>query len=163
MTQLVASDKVVFMHYTLRNAEGEELDSSRGADPLPYLHGHGNIVPGLEQALEGAAVGSSHEVVVAPEDGYGERMPGPPQEVPREAFPAELNVQAGMQFMTQTEDGHVLPIWAVDANEEIVFVELNHPLAGVELHFEVEIMDIRDASPEEVEHGHAHGPGGHHH
>ncbi len=162
----VTKGKVVLIHYTLTTAEGQELDSSRGDDPMPYLHGHDNIVPGLENALDGKEVGFHETVVVAPEDGYGEHSGDAPQAVPRDAFPAEMPLEEGMPFMVENEMGQHIPVWVAGVQDDVVLLDTNHPLAGVELHFDVEIMSLRDATPEELLHGHPHGPdgaGGHHH
>lgn len=162
----VAPDKVVLVHYTLRDDRGEELDSSRGDEPLPYLHGHDNIVPGLEMGLVGKGVGYSGTVVVTPEQGYGEHDGNAPQQVPRSAFPDEFPMQEGIQLVVENELGQRIPVWIAEVREDVVLLDTNHPLAGATLHFEVEVMAIRDATAEELQHGHPHGPdgtGGHHH
>jgi FKBP-type peptidyl-prolyl cis-trans isomerase SlyD len=159
----VEAGKVVSFHYTLTNGSGEVLDSSADREPLPYLHGAGNIVPGLEQQLSGKAVGDKFDAVVAPADGYGERSGPEPQAVERGAFPPDAPLQKGMQFMAQTPDGQHIPLWIDRIEGDTVYVDHNHPLAGVTLHFAVEITGIRDATAEEQAHGHPHGPGGHHH
>ncbi len=158
--------KVVLMHYTLSTADGQEIDSSRGDEPMPYLHGHDNIVPGLERQLEGKAIGWRDTVVVSPEDGYGDHDGAAPQTVPRNAFPAEMDLEEGMQFVVENELGERIPVWVAGVENDVVLLDSNHPLAGVELHFDVEVMSMRDATPEELLHGHPHGPdgtGGHHH
>lgn len=163
---VVMADKVVLIHYTLTNGAGEELDSSRGDEPLPYLHGHGNIVPGLERALGGKAVGFQDTVVVAPEDGYGAHDGSEPQQVPSDAFPDDFEVEEGMQFVVENELGEQIPVWVVGFEEGVVLLDTNHPLAGETLHFQVEIVKIRDATAEELHHGHPHGlegTEGHHH
>lgn len=159
----VAADKVILMHYTLTNDAGEVLDSSRDGEPLPYLHGHANIVPGLEAALEGKAAGEKLQVAVPPKEGYGERHDIPAQPVQREAFPAELEIAPGMQFFAEGPDGSPIPVWVEAVEGGNVMITGNHPLAGETLNFDVEIVSIRDASDDEIAHGHVHGPGGHHH
>lgn len=154
---MIGPDTVVSMHYTLTNTAGEVLDSSEGQEPLAYLHGAGNIIPGLENALTGKAAGSQLTVTVAPEDGYGPHHAELVQTVPRDMFDAD-DIQPGMAFRA---DEHVLVITAVNADE--VTVDGNHPLAGQTLHFAVEITEVRPASEEELAHGHVHGAGGHHH
>ena len=161
--QTVAADKVILMHYTLTNDTGEVLDSSRDGDPLPYLHGHANIVPGLEAALEGKSAGEKLTVAVPPEEGYGVRQDIPAQPVDRAAFPAELQIVPGMQFFAEGPDGSPIPVWVEGVEDGNVLITGNHPLAGVTLNFDVEIVSIRDASDDEIAHGHVHGPGGHHH
>ena len=148
----VADGQIVIIHYTLKNDQGDVLDSSSGADPLPYLHGAGNIVPGLENALSGKAVGETVDVVVSPEEGYGVRDPAAVQEVPREAFPEDAEVVPGVQFVMQDDGGQVIPVWVTAVVEDA-----NHPLAGQALHFSVTIESLRDPTEEEKTHGHPHG------
>ncbi len=159
---IIEAGKVVFFHYTLTNDAGETIDSSRGGNPLPYLHGAGNIVPGLEKQLTGKAVGDKLQAAVAPEEGYGVRH-GHPMPVPRDQFPQDVDIQPGMQFFAQDPDGNQFPLWIAEVTDETVTVDPNHPLAGENLNFDVEIVSIRDASDEEKEHGHPHLPGMHHH
>lgn len=158
----IKNHSVVSFHYTLTDDQGNTLDSSAGKDPLTYLHGAGNIIPGLEKELEGKQVGDSLKVAVAPAEGYGEVHEGMIQQVPREAFGDNQDIQVGMRFEAQTDQGPVSVV-VTDVSETHVTVDGNHPLAGKTLHFDVSIQEIRDASPEEVDHGHVHGPGGHHH
>ena len=157
----IANDHVVSFHYTLTNAEGETLDQSQG-EPLAYLHGAGNIIPGLEKALEGKNLGDKFTVNVSAADGYGEYNPDLVQEVPAQMFQGVDNIEAGMQFQAQTDDGvQIVTVKAIEGDN--IIVDANFPLAGQDLTFEVEIVEIRDASAEELEHGHVHGAGGHHH
>lgn len=158
----VATDKVVVIHYTLKNASGEVLDSSSGGDPLAYIHGNGNIIPGLEEALEGKVVGDKLQVSIEPEKGYGTHSQELVQQVPKRAFQGVGQVQPGMRFTAQTEHGP-RQVVVTRVVGDMVTVDGNHPLAGQTLNFDVEIADVRDASQEELEHGHVHGPGGHHH
>lgn len=139
------------------------LDSSAGGEPLSYLHGAGNIVPGLERELTGHEVGDRFAAVVAPEEGYGTRSGPEPQQVSRTRFPRDMELRAGMQFYAEGPDQRPFPLWVVDVTDEHVTVDHNHPLAGMTLHFEVEVTEIREASPEELAHRHPHGPGGAHH
>ena len=157
----IANNHVVSFHYTLTNAEGETLDQSQG-EPLAYLHGAGNIIPGLENALTGKTVGEKFTVNVPAAEGYGEYNADMVQEVPRNMFQGVDDIQAGMQFQAQTDDG-IQIVTVKDVNDESVFVDGNHPLAGQNLNFDVEIVDIRPATQEELDHGHVHGAGGHHH
>jgi len=159
---LIAQDKVVLIHYTLKNDEGEVIDSSSGRDPLAYLHGQGNIIPGLEKALEGKQAGDKLSVRVEPSEGYGTRDARLIQEVPRQQF-GSANVQPGMQFHAQTAQGHTRVVTVTGIAGDMVTVDGNHPLAGENLNFDVEVTNVRDASEEELSHGHVHGPGGHHH
>ena len=159
----IANDLVVAVHYTLTNAAGDTLDSSveRG-EPLAYLHGHGNIIPGLENALLGKAAGDKLNVEVQPEEGYGERHEQLIQQVPRSAFEGVDHLEPGMQFQADTGAGVRLFTITQVADEEVT-IDGNHPLAGEVLTFAVEITDVREASAEELEHGHVHGEGGHQH
>ncbi len=159
---LIAKDKVVSIEYTLKDDEGTLLDTSQGRDPLAYLHGAGNIIPGLERALEGKQAGDQISVRIEAKDAYGERDEQLQQVVPLELFQGVDNVQAGMQFQAQTGAGvQIVTVKAVEGDN--VTVDANHPLAGVPLNFSVSVVDVRDASPEELAHGHVHGPGGHDH
>lgn len=162
-SQAVADGAVVSIHYTLKNPEGDVIDSSEGGDPLMYLHGAENIVPGLERGLAGRNVGDNVAVEVLPIDGYGERLGPGPQRVPRDAFPPDAEPEEGMQVFAQGPNDETIPLWVVGVDDEAVTVDVDHPLAGVTLHFQVEITSVRAATAEELEHGHPHGPGGHHH
>jgi len=159
---MVAKDSVVLIHYTLTNTSGAVLDSSDGGEPLGYLHGHSNIISGLESQLEGRAVGDKLVANVKAADGYGERDEALVQDVPRSAFPAEPVPEAGMQFQAQGPEGAQL-VTVTGVTDENVTVDGNHPLAGQDLKFDVEIVEVRAASAEELQHGHVHGPGGHDH
>ncbi len=156
MSLLVADKTVVSIHYTLTDPEGNTLDSSAGADPLVYLHGAGNIIPGLEKELSGQAEGNSLEVTVAPAEGYGEHEPGLVQVLPRSAFQGVDNVEPGMAFQAQGPEGQVRRIVVTGVDGDNVTVDGNHPLAGVELNFAVEVVAVREATDEEIAHGHAH-------
>jgi len=158
----IGHEKVVSIHYTLTNTEGTVLDSSSGSDPLAYLHGFGNIIPGLENALTGKAAGDKLSVTVDPEQAYGTRDERLVQDVPRGAFKGVDQLAPGMQFQAQGPEGTRLVI-VTKVAEDLVTVDANHPLAGQTLHFEVEVSEVRDATAEELEHGHVHGAGGHHH
>ena len=160
---LIAQDKVVLIHYTLKNDAGEVLDSSSGGDPLAYIHGQGNLIRGLEKALEGKQAGDKLKVDVAPAEGYGERDPSLTQRVPMRAFGNASNVKKGMQFQSRNSQGQTQVVTVLAIQGDMVTVDANHKLAGENLHFDVEITDVRDASEEEMAHGHVHGPGGHHH
>jgi len=155
----IAQNSVVAFHYTLTNDAGEVLDSSEGRDPLTYLHGAGNIIPGLEKELEGRAAGDTLNVAVSPEEGYGEVQPQLVQEVPRDAFQGVEAVEPGMQFQAQTQGGPLM-VTVTKVEGDTVTVDGNHPLAGQKLNFDVKIEEVRDVSQEEIEHGHVHGEGG---
>ncbi|MBT6434540.1 MAG: peptidylprolyl isomerase [Deltaproteobacteria bacterium] len=159
----IAKDKAVSIHYTLTLDGGQVIDSSEGKDPLVYLHGHGNIIPGLEKELVGKGIGEKLSVTVNPEEGYGVHNPGLIQEVPREAFQGVDNLEVGMMFQAPGEGGHIQLIRIAGIEGDKITVDGNHELAGKTLNFAVEISEIREASPEELSHGHVHGPGGHQH
>ena len=154
----IAKHTVAAIHYTLKDNAGKVLDSSAGRDPLFYIHGEGNLIPGMEEGLEGQEKGKKLKLKVSPEKGYGVRDEKLIQQVPRTAF-GDQKVENGMQF--QTSSGAVVTITNVGL--EKVTVDANHALAGVELNFDVEVMEVRKATEEEIAHGHVHGPGGHHH
>lgn len=157
----VSSEKVVAIHYTLKDSQGIVLDSSEGKQPLHYLHGFGNLIPGMEEGLEGRIAGDKFQVVIAPEKGYGVRNEDYVQQVPMEAFGGQ-SPQIGMQFQAGNDQGrYIVTVTAVEG--DLVTVDANHPLAGVELHFAVEVMEVREATADEIAHGHVHGPGGAHH
>jgi len=158
----IAHDQVVSIHYTLKNDAGEVLDSSANGEPLTYLHGHGNLIPGLERELTGKSVGDKLAVTIAPADGYGNYDKELVQRVPRRALKGIQQVRVGMQLQAQTEHG-ARTVTVTQLTGDLVTLDGNHPLAGQNLNFEVEVKDVRDATAEELAHGHVHGPGGHHH
>jgi FKBP-type peptidyl-prolyl cis-trans isomerase SlyD len=158
----VAKNTVVTIDYTLTNPAGDVLDSSSGGEPLSYLHGSGGIIPGLESALDGKSPGDELRAVVPPEQAYGARNHAMVQAVPRDRFQGAPRVEPGMQFQANTPQGP-RTVTIVAADDQKVTVDANHPLAGVTLTFDVKVVDVRNATPEEVAHGHAHGPDGQHH
>ena len=154
----IAKHAVVAIHYTLKDNSGNVLDSSAGRDPLWYLHGEGNLIPGMEEGLEGREKGNKFELKIAPEKGYGVRNDKLIQKVPRSTFGTQ-KVEKGMKF--HTNNGGVVTVTEVGLDQ--ITVDANHELAGVELNFAVEVMEVRAATTEEIAHGHVHGPGDHHH
>ncbi|MBA3582675.1 MAG: peptidylprolyl isomerase [Gammaproteobacteria bacterium] len=158
----ITHNTVVAIHYVLKDTAGEIIDRSEPGDAMHYLHGAGNIISGLEKALEGRRQGDSIDVHIAAEDAYGPSLPFLIQEVPLEAFAGVGDIQPGMRFQADTEQGPV-PVVVTHVSDSIVTVDGNHPLAGQALHFAVEIETVRAASDEELSHGHVHGAGGHHH
>lgn len=159
----ISEGKVAEIHFTLTLDDGEVADSSRGQEPMLYLHGAGNIVEGLEAELAGKTVGAALKVDVSAEAGFGERRPEGVQPIPRSDFPEDIEFEVGMEFGFESDDGSVMPGWVTGFNDDAVTIDLNHPLAGEALHFDVEVLSVRDATAEEMEHGHPHGPGGHEH
>jgi FKBP-type peptidyl-prolyl cis-trans isomerase SlyD len=154
----ITKNKVAAIHYTLRDNKGTIIDSSDGRDPLYYIHGSGNLIIGMEEGLEGKTKGDKFQLKIAPAKGYGEKDPDMIQKVPRSAFGGQ-EVKTGMKF--STNQGGVVTVTEVGLED--VTVDANHELAGVELNFDVEIMEVRNATEEEISHGHVHGAGGHHH
>jgi FKBP-type peptidyl-prolyl cis-trans isomerase SlyD len=158
----ISKNKVVGVDYTLTDDAGHVLDTNKGDGPFLYLHGIGGIVPGLERALEGRSPGDHLKVKVEPHDAYGVRDESQIETLPRAAFKGIDQLAPGMQF--QGSDGeHSRLITILSADNDTVRVDANHPLAGKTLNFDVTILDVRDATPDELEHGHAHGPHGHEH
>jgi FKBP-type peptidyl-prolyl cis-trans isomerase SlyD len=155
----VADQKVVSFHYTLFNAQGVELESTRDRQPMSYLHGARNIIPGLESALTGKAAGDRFQVTIEPADAYGERKPGNIQRIPAKHFRDPRRLEPGQAVSIQTQRG---PVQAsvVKVGRFNVDVDANHPLAGQTLTFDVEVTAVRDATGEEISHGHVHGAGG---
>ena len=151
----ITKDMVVAIDYTLKNNEGEVIDSSAEGEPMQYLHGAKNIIVGLEQELEGKSMGDNLDVHVASELAYGEKMDMLIQEVPKNAFGEIKDIQIGMRFQAETEQGPV-PVIVTSVTDSTVVVDGNHPLAGQDLHFEVTVKAVREASKEEIEHGHVH-------
>ena len=160
---LIEAGHVVAIYYTLKDAAGTQLDSNKnGGPPLSYLAGAGNIVPGLDKALIGQRRGTTVKAVVPAEEAYGPHRPELLERVPRAQFPANVEIKAGMVFSGRTPDGLPLRIRVGGVEGDQVLIDKNHPLAGQELHFEVYVYGVRPATPEEQQHGHAHGPGGQH-
>ncbi|MDY0206328.1 MAG: peptidylprolyl isomerase [Pseudomonas sp.] len=160
---LIANQHVVAIDYTLSNDAGEVIDSSAGAEPLVYLHGAGNIIAGLENALAGKTVGDELEVSIEPEDAYGEYSAELITNLGREMFEGVEELEVGMQFHASAPDGGMQVVTIRDIDGDQVTIDGNHPLAGQQLNFKVKVISVRAASAEEIEHGHVHGEGGHQH
>jgi FKBP-type peptidyl-prolyl cis-trans isomerase SlyD len=159
----IGEKRVVTLHYTLKNSKGEVVDSSAGSDPLTYLHGSGEMVPGFEKSLTGKKAGEKHSFTVPAAEGYGERKGKGPQKVPKAAFEGIGDIEVGMALDTEGDDGHSQTVWIAAIDSDYVTIDINHPLAGETLHFDVEVLAVRKATADEVRHGHVHGPHGHHH
>lgn len=155
----VAKDKVVGVIYTLTDDQGNVLDSNKGQEALEFIHGHGMMIPGFEKALEGATEGQTVAFSVTPEEGYGEANEDFVIEVPRTAFPENEDIQVGWQVTGTTPDGHMQPFRVLEVSEEKIKLDGNHPLAGQNLNFEVEVVSLRDATEQELSHGHVHAAG----
>ncbi len=151
----VTNQKVVTLDYTLTEDQGEVIDQSQDGQ-FAYLHGSNNIIPGLEQALDGREPGEELSVTLEPEDAYGERDERLIQNVPKDMFPEEAEIAVGNQFQAQGPDGSPILLTVTDIQEQEVEVDANHPLAGQTLNFAVKVIDVRDPSDEELAHGHVH-------
>lgn len=158
----ISENAVVYIHYTLTNDAGETLDTSLGGEPLVYLHGFGGIIPGLENALAGKTAGDTLIVSVLPEQAYGPYDETKVETMPRSALQGIDEIETGMQLQAHSPDGLVIAT-VIDVDDEEVTLDGNHPLAGETLTFDVEVMEVREATAEELAHGHVHGAHGHHH
>lgn len=158
MSEAITADKAVTIHYAVKNPAGEVLDKSSEEQPLAFIFGRGMLIPGLEKALEGKTAGDTFSTDVPAGEAYGERHDGLVQAVPRQMF-GDNEVAPGMQFRASTDQGEQ-SVLVVEVNDDTVTVDGNHPLAGVDLNFDVEVVDVRDATAEELDHGHVHGKGG---
>lgn len=158
----IEANSVVTLHYTLKDNDGKIIDQSDDGSFL-YLHGAMNIIPGLENALTGKVAGDALTVNVSPEEGYGVKEAERIQEVPKEMFEGSEEIVVGTQFHAQSPDGQAVVVTIVEVKDDVVVIDGNHALAGVDLNFDVKIMDVRAASEEEIAHGHVHGEHGHHH
>lgn len=159
---IVEADRVVRFHYTLRDEQGHTLESSREGEPLAVLHGHGNVVSGVEDALLGRTAGDRFSIDVPPAKAYGERLDGHSQRVPKKHVSAPRRLKPGDEAVIATRQGY-RSVTVLKVGHSVVDVDLNHPLAGRTLSFEIEVVEVRAAAPEELAHGHVHGPGGHGH
>ncbi len=158
----IADKHVVNLNYTLTDNDGQVIDESKDGS-FAYLHGAQNIIPGLEKELTDKSVGDKFTVKVSPEEGYGPRDDARIEDVPREMFPEDQDIEPGMMFHAQGPNGETITVTVVEADDKTVKIDSNHALAGVELNFDVEVVGIRDAEAVELEHGHVHGPEGHAH
>tara|TARA_R110002110_G_scaffold415561_1_gene650707 strand:+ start:1660 stop:2142 length:483 start_codon:yes stop_codon:yes gene_type:complete len=158
----IANNTVVNFHYTLRGEDGTELETSRGSEPSAYLYGANNIISGLESAMADKSAGDVFSVTLAPEDAYGLRNPQKVQRVPVKHLSFKGKLRAGAVVQLNTQDG-MRPVTVTKVGRHSADIDTNHPLAGQSLTFDIEIVDVRAATQDEISHGHAHGPGGHHH
>ena len=157
----ISKNCIVTLNYTLTDDENKTLDTSVGGEPLVYLHGAQNIIPGLEEALESRKKGDKFKVSIAAEKAYGEHMEEMIQNIPKNQFPPGQDLQPGMKFQANSPQGPIV-LTVLEIGETDIVVDGNHPLAGENLNFDVEVAEVRSATEEELNHGHAHGPGGHH-
>lgn len=158
----ISKDKVAILDYVLKDDDGVILDQSDNGE-FAFLAGAGGIIPGLENALNGKKSGDEINVTVAPKDGYGEIDPNGIQEIPKNMFPEDMQIEPEMQFHAEAPSGEMMVLTVVELKDDTIVADSNHALAGKTLHFNVTIIEVRDASKEELDHGHVHGPGGHHH
>ncbi len=158
MTLMIGKHSVVSIHYTLKDDEGEVMDSSEGREPLAYLHGENNLIPGLESELQGKTAGSRFATVIEPKDAYGEVNDDFIQTLNKQMFQGVEDIQPGMTFIAQGEGGQQRQVRVMEIEGENVTIDANHPMAGKTLHFDVEVVDVREATPQEIEHGHVHFP-----
>ena len=156
------ANRVITIDYTLKDDDDQVIDTSEGREPLAFIQGIGQIIPGLEKALEGKQAGESVSISIPPEDAYGERDDSMVLNIPREQFEGADTIEPGMQFQAETDQG-VQILTVLEAGDQEITVDGNHPLAGMNLNFDVSVVEVRDATQEELDHGHAHGAGGHQH
>jgi FKBP-type peptidyl-prolyl cis-trans isomerase SlyD len=159
----ITQNQVVTINFILKDEDGEIIDSTQGNQPFTYISGNQQILPKLEESISSMLIGGKKNVKLAAADAYGEYKQEAVQSVNRSEFPPEVELQEGMNFMAQTPDGRQVPLTIAGVEGENVTVDFNHPLAGKALEFDVELLDVRDATLEELQHGHVHGPEGHHH
>ena len=157
---VIGDDMVVTLDYTLI-VDGEIIDSSIGSQPIEFIQGHGQIIPGLERELYGLALGDGKDVVVTATDGYGDRDPNAVADIPRDQFPSQIPLKPGVELQLRGQDGEELGAYIEEVGEETVRLNFNHPLAGKELHFSIKVVELRSATSEELTHGHVHGEGAH--
>ncbi|MEQ8954352.1 MAG: peptidylprolyl isomerase [Gammaproteobacteria bacterium] len=156
---MIGKNSVVSLHYTLKNDDGEIMDSSDGKQPLSYLHGNNNLIPGLENELEGKSSGAKFNTTIPPDKAYGDVRQELIQTLNKEVFKGVESVEPGMTFVAQGEGGQQQQVRVTDVAGEQVTIDANHPMAGLTLHFEVEVVEVRDATSQEIEHGHVHSDG----
>lgn len=157
------ANKVVKFNYTLKDDKGAVIDSTLNKQPMSFISGSMQILPKLEEAINGMLIGGKKNVKLNAVDAYGEYDEKAIQNIQKDQFPSEAKLEVGMSYLANSPDGKQMPFTITEVKEKDITVDFNHPLAGKDLEFEVELMDVRDATPEEIQHGHVHGPGGHHH
>ncbi|RPI71393.1 MAG: peptidylprolyl isomerase [Ignavibacteriales bacterium] len=159
----IGQNKVVSMNYTLKDKEGNVIQTTDKREPFQYLSGNQQILPNLEKEIDNMIIGSKKNVKIPAKDAYGEYNEQAVQQIDKKTFPDDIELQVGMEFVANSPEGQQMPFVVTDIKEQEVTVDFNHPLAGRDLEFDVELLDVRDATLEEMKHGHAHGPNGHHH
>ena len=159
----IEANKVVTMNFKLTDDQGNILDSTEHGEPFSYLTGKNNILPKLEEAVNNMIIGTKKQIKLDAENAYGNYNEQIVQVVGKENFPEDFVLEVGMEYMASNPDGVQMPFVITEVRDEDVTIDFNHPLAGKNLNFDVELIDVRDATQEELAHGHVHGPGGHHH
>lgn len=162
MTLMIGQNSVVSMHYTLKNDDGDVLDSSEGKAPMVYLHGANNLIPGLEVELTGKSEGATFSASIPPDQAYGEYNEDFTQVLSRDIFEGVDSIEVGMSFIAQGDNGEQRQVRVSHIDGDDITIDANHPLAGLTLHFDVEVVDVREATPQEIEHGHVHADGADH-
>lgn len=162
MTLMIGQNSVVSMHYTLKNDNAEIMDSSEGKEPMVYMHGANNLIPGLEAELTGKVTGATFSASIPPSEAYGEVSEGLIQVIKKEMFQGVESIDVGMSFVAQGEGGAQRQVTVTQVDGDDVTIDANHPLAGQTLHFDVEVVEVREATPQEIEHGHVHADGADH-
>ena len=159
----IEANKVVTMNFTLTDETGNVLDSTKSGGPFSYISGKGMVLPKLEEAVSGMIIGTKKQLKLEAKDGYGEYNDDAVQAVGKENFPEDFVLEAGMEYMASNPDGVQMPFIITNVEDETITIDFNHPLAGKNLNFDLELLDVREATPEELSHGHVHGADGHHH
>ncbi len=159
----IAPNKVVTMNFTLKDDEGNILDTTESDGPFSYLSGNNMVLPKLEEAVSGMLIGTKKNIKLTAADGYGNYNEQIVQVVGRENFPQDFELEVGMSYMASSPEGAQMPFVITEVRDEDVTIDFNHPLAGKNLNFDIELLDVREATAEELSHGHVHGPDGHHH
>jgi len=159
----IGINKVVTLNFTLTDQHGNILDSTEGEQPFSFLSGHQNILPKLESEIDTMLIGSKRTITINAADAYGEYNEDIVQVVGKDEFPPEFLLEVGMQYIASAPDGTKMPFTITEVNDEDVTIDFNHPLAGKDLNFDIELLNVRDATSEEIAHGHVHGAGGHYH
>lgn len=162
MTLMIGKNSVVSLHYTLKNDDGDVMDSSEGKAPLQYLHGNNNLIQGLEDELSGKTSGAKFDATIPAENAYGERREDFIQVINKEMFQGVENIEPGMTFVAQGEGGAQRQVRVTEVEGDDVTIDANHPMAGMTLHFEVEVVDVREGTEQEIENGHVHQDGADH-
>lgn len=162
MTLMIGKNSVVSIHYTLKNEDGDVMDSSEGKPPLQYLHGNNNLIQGLEDELSGKTSGAKFDTTIPPENAYGERRDDFIQVINKDMFQGVESIEPGMTFVAQGEGGAQRQVRVTEVEGDDVTIDANHPMAGMTLHFEVEVVDVREGTEQEIEHGHVHQDGADH-